>query len=52
MERVSEEELERDQELLDLIAQALEEGRPVPLEVRREHLILRRVIRQKLDQAV
>lgn len=50
MEGISAEELARDQELLDRIAQAMDEKRPVPPEVRREHVALRRAIRQKLEQ--
>lgn len=51
MEGVSDEELARDRELLDAIAQARDEKRPVPPEIRREHVALRRAIRQKLDEA-
>lgn len=49
MEGISEEDLARDQELLDIIAKCMDENKPVPVEVRIEHLALRRAFREALD---
>jgi hypothetical protein len=49
MRGISEDDLARDQELLDIIARAMDERRPVPVEVRREHLALRRAFRAAMD---
>ena len=49
MQGISDDDLTRDQELLDIIAKCMDEKKPVPVEVRREHLALRRKFRQVLD---
>jgi hypothetical protein len=49
MRGISEEDLARDQELLDIIAKCMDEKKPIPVEVRTEHLALRRAFREKLD---
>ena len=49
MRGISEEDLARDQELLDIIAKCMDEKKPVPVEVRIEHLALRRAFREAMD---